>query len=60
VYGRQQSAELRQVSEVEGKRNPLSTVQPSSWKKAGPVEGLDTQASLAAGLIFGSPEFQRR
>jgi uncharacterized protein (DUF1800 family) len=56
----QQTAELRQVSQVDGKHDALIAVQPGMRRPTGDMNGLDTQASLAAGLIFGSPEFQRR
>jgi len=53
-----QVAELRQVSNVGGKgRDPLAM---QAGRKDVDPRTLDTQASLAAGLIFGSPEFQRR
>jgi uncharacterized protein (DUF1800 family) len=54
----EQTAELRQVSGVQGMRNPLNVTQ--SQRKQVDIATLDTQAALAAGLIFGSPEFQRR
>jgi len=52
-----QVAELRQVSEV-GKRGDPLQVAPVGRNNDPSM--LDTQASVAAGLIFGSPEFQRR
>ena len=54
----QQAAELRQVAGVAGKRDPLAA-RGVNRRLQDPGE-LDTQAALAAGLIFGSPEFQRR
>jgi len=56
--GSDQTAELRQVSAVQGKRDPLDV--KNGPHKTGDIAELDTQAALAAGLIFGSPEFQRR
>jgi uncharacterized protein (DUF1800 family) len=53
-----QVAELRQVSEV-GKRGDPLQGQPLNGRNTDPSL-LDTQAAVAAGLIFGSPEFQRR
>jgi uncharacterized protein (DUF1800 family) len=59
--GNQQVAELRQVSGVAEKRNPLEVGQQRRQeRRAGEQSPADTQASLAAGLILGSPEFQRR
>ena len=57
----QQTAELRQISNVRGKGDPLlQGMQGARPAKAEDVSGLDTQASVATGLILGSPEFQRR
>ena len=53
-----QTAELRQISAVQGKRDPLDV--KNGPRKMSDIAELDTQAALAAGLIFGSPEFQRR
>jgi uncharacterized protein (DUF1800 family) len=53
----QQAANLRQVSGVREKRDLLAL---SHSESAGPARPLDTQASIAAGLLLGSPEFQRR
>ncbi len=55
---RQQASDLRQVAAVKGKRDPLS-VRSAQDRPADPAT-LDTQAALASGLVFGSPEFQRR
>jgi uncharacterized protein (DUF1800 family) len=55
---RQQAANLRQVTVVGGKRDPLAV--RSGPKRLGDISTMDTQAALASGLIFGSPEFQRR
>ena len=52
-----QAAELRQVSEVGRRGDPL---QVQAMNKSTDPSMLDTQAAVAAGLIFGSPEFQRR
>jgi uncharacterized protein (DUF1800 family) len=58
----QQEASLRQVTILDRRRDPFALRGP------GPAPGnssaiptpLDTPAALAAGLLFGSPEFQRR
>ena len=56
---RELNASLRQVSAVQGKRDPLA--MRAGGKRRIPDGGVDdAQAALAAGLIFGSPEFQRR
>jgi hypothetical protein len=52
----QQQAELRQVAGVRNANDPLHPAEPRK-SAAGTV---DPQASLAEGLILGSPEFQRR
>jgi uncharacterized protein (DUF1800 family) len=52
-----QVAELRQVSEVGKRGDPL---QVGPMGRSSDPSMLDTQAAVAAGLIFGSPEFQRR
>jgi uncharacterized protein (DUF1800 family) len=60
----QQEASLRQISVAaspggkDGKRDPLA-VNPRK-KASGELASADTQSALAAGLLFGSPEFQRR
>ena len=60
VDARQQVSELRQISAVNG-RDPLSVDGPGRAKSDGTAgQRQDTQAQLAAGLILGSPEFQRR
>ena len=51
----QQQASLQQVAVKDRKRDPLS-MQSNRAKL--PI--ADPQAALAAGLLFGSPEFQRR
>jgi uncharacterized protein (DUF1800 family) len=57
----QQSAELRQISNVRGKGDPLQqAMQGAPGSKPPDISSLDTQASVATGLILGSPEFQRR
>ena len=54
----QQQASLKQVAVVDRKRDPLALGTPGL---RGSVSlPADTQAALAAGLLFGSPEFQRR
>ncbi len=55
---KQQVKDLRQVSVVGGKRDPLA-VRTAQKRPQDPAT-MDTQAALASGLIFGSPEFQRR
>jgi uncharacterized protein (DUF1800 family) len=54
----QQEASLRQIAVKGLKRDPL-TVRGVQKQQATPVEA-DNQSALAAGLLFGSPEFQRR
>ncbi|MBB5058002.1 uncharacterized protein (DUF1800 family) [Granulicella aggregans] len=54
----QQQASLKQVAVVDRKRDPLAFGTPG-MRGAAPLPA-DTQAALAAGLLFGSPEFQRR
>jgi uncharacterized protein (DUF1800 family) len=55
--GAVQMSELKQVSAVNGK-DPLRVGGLGRPKNG--MEAMDTQASLAMGLILGSPEFQRR
>jgi uncharacterized protein (DUF1800 family) len=55
----QQEASLRQIAVKNAKRDPLTVrglVRPPDASNA----PMDTEAALAAGLLFGSPEFQRR
>ena len=52
----QQQASLRQITS-KGGRDALANLR-SSQTKPQPIQ--DPQTALAAGLIFGSPEFQRR
>jgi uncharacterized protein (DUF1800 family) len=54
----EQASALRQVAGVRGKRDPLAL--RGGQARPGGLGEMDTQAALAAGLIFGSPEFQRR
>ena len=57
----QQAAELQQVSSVRGKQDPLQVARNrGANNRIDDGGGMDTQASLAIGLILGSPEFQRR
>jgi len=57
----QQKAELRQITNVRGKGDPLQqAMQGGPGSKPPDISTLDTQASVATGLILGSPEFQRR
>jgi hypothetical protein len=51
----QQEASLQQVAVKDRKRDPLA-LQP--YLDRAPI--ADPQTALAAGLLFGSPEFQRR
>ena len=53
----QQQASLRQITSKAGGRDSLSTLRFAPGKPQ-PID--DPQTALAAGLIFGSPEFQRR
>jgi len=53
-----QAASLRQVRSVNGRGDALSN-RGLVKRPDGPA-AMDTQAALASGLIFGSPEFQRR
>jgi hypothetical protein len=53
----QQQASLRQIG-AKNARDPLAALRSPMNKPQGPPP--DTQIALAAGLIFGSPEFQRR
>jgi uncharacterized protein (DUF1800 family) len=54
----QQESSLRQVAMKDRKRDPLAVVPRN--RKDGDLTGIDSQSALAAGLLFGSPEFQRR
>jgi Protein of unknown function (DUF1800) len=54
----QQVASLKQVAVKDRRRDPLALpgrVQPNPN-----LTGIDSESALAAGLLFGSPEFQRR
>jgi uncharacterized protein (DUF1800 family) len=53
-----QAKSLRQVSSVNNKRDGLAA--RGLVKRPEQNGPMDTQAALASGLIFGSPEFQRR
>jgi uncharacterized protein (DUF1800 family) len=54
----QQQATLKQIAAKNGGRDALANLRrPMVFKDA---NALDPQTVLAAGLIFGSPEFQRR
>ena len=53
----QQQASLRQISAKAAGRDALATLRFAAGK---PQPIADPQTALAAGLIFGSPEFQRR
>jgi len=54
----QQQASLRQITAKQGGRDSMATLRFSAAKP--PATVADPQTALAAGLIFGSPEFQRR
>jgi hypothetical protein len=54
----EQASSLRKVSAMNGNRDSLAVRGPQ--RKAQGHDTTDTQAALASGLIFGSPEFQRR
>jgi uncharacterized protein (DUF1800 family) len=54
----QQESSLKQVAVVDRKRDPLALGNPGA--RAQMTMPGDVQAALAAGLLFGSPEFQRR
>jgi hypothetical protein len=51
-------SELQQVASIKNQRDPLH-LGTNGAVPTGAAQ-MDTQASLAAGLILGSPEFQRR
>jgi uncharacterized protein (DUF1800 family) len=53
----QQEASLRQVGIKDRKRDPLAVAARSHRDD---LAGVDSESALAAGLLFGSPEFQRR
>jgi uncharacterized protein (DUF1800 family) len=53
----QQESNLRQVGIKDRRRDPLSVASPSTHLD---LAGVDSESALAAGLLFGSPEFQRR
>jgi uncharacterized protein (DUF1800 family) len=54
----QQEASLQQISVKGPKRDPLTGHGLNRQQDA--TVAVDSQAALAAGLLFGSPEFQRR
>ncbi len=53
-----QAASLRQVRSVNGRGDALAA--RGLVKRSDSPAAMDNQAALASGLIFGSPEFQRR
>ncbi len=55
----QQEASLKQVAVKDRKRDPLAVVAGKTWRPED-MSGIDSESALAAGLLFGSPEFQRR
>lgn len=54
----QREASLRQVAMKDRRRDPLAVVPRSIHE--GDLASIDSESALAAGLLFGSPEFQRR
>jgi uncharacterized protein (DUF1800 family) len=54
----QQEASLRQIAVKDRRRDPFALI--GVGVQPGKAVPLDPQAALAAGLLFGSPEFQRR
>ena len=54
-----QEASLKQVTVKDRKRDPLAVVTGKAWRPEN-MSGIDSESALAAGLLFGSPEFQRR
>jgi uncharacterized protein (DUF1800 family) len=54
----QQEASLQQVAVKDRKRDPLAAIAIQDRAARTPI--ADPQSALAAGLLFGSPEFQRR
>ncbi len=53
----QQEASLRQIAVKDRRRDPLAV---AGSRRPSDMAGTDIQTALAAGLLFGSPEFQRR
>ena len=54
----QQQSSLRQIAVKNAGRDSLTTLRAPMGKQE--QQSIDPQIALAAGLIFGSPEFQRR
>lgn len=54
----QQVASLKQVAVKDRRGDPLAL--PGRPKPNPNLTGIDSESALAAGLLFGSPEFQRR
>jgi uncharacterized protein (DUF1800 family) len=54
----QQVASLRQVAVKDRRRDPLAL--PGRLQPNPGLSGIDSESALAAGFLFGSPEFQRR
>ena len=54
----QQVASLKQVAVKDRRRDPLAL--PGRLQSNSGLIGIDSESALAAGLLFGSPEFQRR
>lgn len=54
----QQAASLQQVAVKDRRRDPLAVGGARQFRAD--MTGVDPQTALAAGLLFGSPEFQRR
>jgi uncharacterized protein (DUF1800 family) len=57
---RQQTSELRQVTAIRNNGDPLQIRPADPAAKPLDPTASDPQATLATGLILGSPEFQRR
>jgi len=53
----QREASLRQVAAKDRRRDPLAV---AGARRPTEMADVDTESALAAGLLFGSPEFQRR
>ena len=54
----QREASLRQVAAKDRRRDPLAVA--GGPRRPTEMADVDTESALAAGLLFGSPEFQRR
>jgi uncharacterized protein (DUF1800 family) len=54
----QQVASLKQIAVKDRRRDPLAL--PGRLQPNPGLSGIDSESALASGLLFGSPEFQRR